>query len=216
MKIRYLANSCFVITADNGTKIITDPYTSGYRGCGYAEIRESADVVTVSHEDPAHANIKAIGGSPHIIRNLGDSRVGKITFKGISAYHDKIKGKERGEVVLFRFEVDGLGVCHLGDLGDVLSKDQICELGHIDVLFVPVGGASAIGPADAKAVCEGVRPGIAIPMHYRTDAGGFVFVDVTEFADMMPHVKRLECSELEVTENTLPKSTQVVILRRSL
>lgn len=90
-----------------------------------------------------------------------------IKIKGVTAYHDDEKGTKRGEVVLFRFTLDGVSFCHLGDLGHVLERDIIERLGKIDVLFVPVGNVFTIGPKDAWKVVSDIKPAVAIPMHYR-------------------------------------------------
>ncbi|HSB06306.1 MAG TPA: MBL fold metallo-hydrolase [Thermodesulfobacteriota bacterium] len=54
-------------------------------------------------------------------------------------FHDPSKGSERGENTVFTFNVDGLQICHLGDLGHVLNQNELAEIGTMDILFVPVG-----------------------------------------------------------------------------
>jgi L-ascorbate metabolism protein UlaG (beta-lactamase superfamily) len=90
-----------------------------------------------------------------------------IKIKGIRAFHDDESGTKRGEVVLFKFRVDGVTFCHLGDLGHVLSRTILEEIGRIDILFVPVGNVFTIGPKKAWRVISDIRPTVAVPMHYR-------------------------------------------------
>ena len=57
----------FLITADDGTKIITDPYATNER-LKYGDIKESADVVVVSHEHGDHNNVAAVKGKPEVVK----------------------------------------------------------------------------------------------------------------------------------------------------
>ena len=126
MNIRYLGHASFLITSDSGTKIITDPYVSALvagDGPGYAEIKETADIVTVSHDHGDHNNSAAIKGNPKVVR--GTTEIKGIKFMGIPTYHDEALGKQRGSNTIFRLEVDGVKVCHLGDMGHPRSDKQI-------------------------------------------------------------------------------------------
>ena len=93
MRIRYLGHACFVITSDTGTRIIIDPYTTG-ENLNYGEIRESADIVTVSHDHSDHNNVAAVRGNPEVVR--GTTKAKGIAFKGIPSFHDEAEGKQRG------------------------------------------------------------------------------------------------------------------------
>src|SRR4029078_12534118 len=63
----------------------------------------------------------------------------------------------------------GVHVCHLGDLGHLLTEEELSELGPIDVLLVPAGGNFTIGPAEAAEVVAQISPKIVIPMHFALD-----------------------------------------------
>ncbi|MBA7536686.1 hypothetical protein ES705_28950 [subsurface metagenome] len=141
MKIKWLGHSAFMVTSDTGIKILTDPYVTG-GDLRYGEIKESADIVTVSHNHTDHNNVAAVGGNPQVVK--GTARIKGIEFKGIPTYHDDAGGKKRGDNTMLCFEVDGVRVCHLGDLGHQLSDMQVAELGRIDILLIPVGGGAFI------------------------------------------------------------------------
>ncbi len=128
MKVKWLGHSSFLITSDNGTKIITDPYTPNER-LTYGEIKESADIVTVSHEHGDHNNVAAVGGNPEVVKET--TEIKGIKFSGVPAHHDDADGSKRGNIVIFRFEVDGIVVCHLSDLGHPLSTQQIKDIGKV-------------------------------------------------------------------------------------
>ncbi len=213
MNIKWLGHACFLITSDGGTRIITDPYESG-GGLSYGEITESADIVTVSHDHFDHNNISAIGGSPQVVK--GTVRAEGIEFKGIPSFHDESGGKQRGKNTIFCFAVDGVKICHLGDLGHRLSGEQAMGVGAVDVLLVPVGGTYTIGAAAATAVCEKLKPKVVIPMHYKTEKCDFPIAGVEDFLQGKPDVKRLDSSEVELKTDALPQSTEIVVLKPAL
>lgn len=87
MKIKWLGHACFMITSDSGTRIITDPYVTGGM-LSYGEIKESADIVTISHEYGDHNNAAAVQGSPEVVKGAVTVKSKGIEFKGILTYHD--------------------------------------------------------------------------------------------------------------------------------
>src|SRR3990170_2555364 len=90
---------------------------------------------------------------------------------GIRTYHDGEAGQARGENMVFSFEIDGVHICHLGDLGHLLTDEQVSELGHVDVLLVPVGGETTLTPTEPAEVVAQIGPKIVIPMHFAVDGG---------------------------------------------
>lgn len=215
MKIKYLGHSAFVITSDTGVKIITDPYETS-PALTYGEITESADVVTVSHGHTDHSNVTAVKGNPEVVRRVGRSRAKGIEFKGIAGYHDDAGGRVRGNNVIFCFELDGIKVCHLGDLGHQLDDKQLAEIGSVDILLIPVGGFYTINAQAATKVCDRLKPKIIIPMHYRTAKGFPEISGVDEFIKGKNNVTRQDSSEAEFKAGKLPASTQIMVLKPAL
>src|SRR4030042_2055382 len=117
MKVKLLGHASFLISSETGVKIITDPYPQG-SGLSYAPVNETADIVTVSHDHFDHNNISSVPGTPEVITGNGIKNVKGIQFKGMATHHDQSQGKERGANTIFCFSVDGIKLCHLGDLGD--------------------------------------------------------------------------------------------------
>ena len=213
MKIKWLGHACFMITSDTEVKIITDPYVTG-GGLSYGEIKESADIVTVSHEHDDHNNVAAVRGSPEVVR--GTARVKGIEFKGIPTYHDDSGGSQRGKNTIFCFTVDGIGVCHLGDLGHQLSDTQVAELGIVDILLIPVGGFFTIDAKVAGQVCDRLKPRVIIPMHYKNNKCAYPIAGVDEFLQGKEGVSRLDTSEVEFKQGELSASTQIIVLKPAL
>jgi L-ascorbate metabolism protein UlaG (beta-lactamase superfamily) len=213
MKIKWLAHASFLITTNSGTRIITDPYKTD-ESIRYGEIKETADIVTVSHGHNDHANVAAVRGSPQVVKASGTFK--NIKIRAVPAAHDNSNGSQRGANIIFCLEVDGISVCHCGDLGHQLTDAQIRGIGRVDVLMVPVGGFFTIDAAAATRVCEQLKPRIILPMHYKTDKVGLPIGGVEAFIKGKNNVTRAEGSEIEVSADKLPASARIVLLRPAL
>jgi len=161
---------------------VTDPHDG--KSIGIRPPKTKADVVLISHDHFDHNCLRAVEGRNTTVINRGtEIEKNGIRIKGITAYHDDEKGTKRGEVVLFKFTVDKVNYCHLGDLGHVLDGRIVEELGKIDLLFVPVGNVFTIGPKEAWRVVRDIRPTVAIPMHYRIGGLSLSIKPVDPFLD---------------------------------
>lgn len=164
--IKWSGHSCFTITNEKGTKIVTDPLVDGI---GYKVPNLYAQIVTVSHDHFDHNNLGAVKSNFTAIRERGQFNINGIKIKGTKTYHDPKGGSLRGENTVYTYDIDGVNVCHLGDLGHMLTKDQIKSIGKVDVLMIPVGGLYTIDGAEATKVVSQLNPKVVIPMHYKTD-----------------------------------------------
>jgi L-ascorbate metabolism protein UlaG (beta-lactamase superfamily) len=212
MKIKWLAHASFLITSQDGKKLITDPYNVG-NGLNYAPIVESADVVTRSHAHGDHNNTGAIKGNPVVLTEAGAQTIKGIPFKTIEAFHDEAGGSKRGKDLIFCFRVDGLDLCHLGDLGHRLDPQQLAAIGPVDLLFIPVGGFYTIDAVEAVVIACSLKPKIIFPMHYKTAKSDYPIAGVEAFLKGQKNVRRLDASEIELDRATLPAETEIVILK---
>ena len=167
MEISWFGHSCFQIVDSVGRSIITDPPAERV---GYDLPNVLADVVLISHDHYDHNNFEAIKGNPAVIRGPGEHTASGITFYGVRTLHDDKGGRLRGENTVYIFALDRMRVCHLGDLGHILSSDQIREIGSVDILMIPVGGVFTLDARGASEVVDQIRPRVIIPMHFKTDA----------------------------------------------
>jgi len=213
MNIKWLGHACFLITSDTGLKIITDPYFTG-GDLSYGQIKESADIVVVTHDHDDHNNVAAVQGNPKVVR--GTLEVKGIKFKAIPTYHDEAGGRWRGRNTIFCFEVDGMRLCHLGDLGHQLSDSQVAELGKIDILFIPVGGYYTIDAKLATQLCDRLKPKVVIPMHYKTAKCAYPITGVEEFLRGKKEINRLDGSQVELKPGRLPATTTIIVLKPAL
>jgi L-ascorbate metabolism protein UlaG (beta-lactamase superfamily) len=215
MKVKWLGHACFLITSKDGLRVITDPYAVG-GGINYSPIEETADVVVVSHGHDDHSNVFAVQGKPEVVRGDGIKTVKNIQFKGIAAYHDASQGKQRGPNTVFCFTIDDIKLCHLGDLGHVLSPEQVNEIGAVDIMFVPVGGFFTIDASAASQVCDQLKPKVVIPMHFKTPKCAYPIAGVEDFLKGKKNVRRVEGSEVEFEQKRFPVATEIVLLRPAL
>ncbi|MGI6702381.1 MAG: MBL fold metallo-hydrolase [Christensenellales bacterium] len=159
MKITWLGHSSFLLEESTGKKIVTDPYTVDFPDV-------SADAVTISHLHSDHNNYKGVGGNPAIFKELGAFEIPGIHISSALSSH----GGERGDNLIFMFRIDGVDLCHLGDIGERCNIALTEVIGEVDVLMVPVGGTYTIDAETAKEYVDKLMPDIVIPMHYKSEA----------------------------------------------
>jgi L-ascorbate metabolism protein UlaG (beta-lactamase superfamily) len=215
MRVKWFGHSCFLITSRGGLRVITDPYAVG-GGINYSPIKETADVVVVSHGHDDHSNVSAVQGKPEVVKGDGKKTARGIQFKGIATYHDASQGKRGGLNTVFCFTIDDIKLCHLGDLGHVLSPEQVSEIGAVDILLVPVGGFFTIDASEASEVCNQLKPKVIIPMHFKTPKCAYPIAGVEDFLRGKKDVRRVGGSEVDLEQENLPAATEIVLLRPAL
>ena len=192
MNITWYGHSCFKVESAEGS-VVFDPYAPGkVPGLELPEI--TADAVICSHGHGDHDYSAAV--------RLTGNRPG-FTVTQMKTYHDENKGKLRGDNLVTAVDTEGLRVVHLGDLGHLLSVEQVKELGKIDVLLIPVGGYYTIDAQLAALTVSVLKPRVTVPMHYRGKGFGFdVLTGVEEFTRLSGNVKVFDSNTLEIAPDT--------------
>lgn len=188
MKLTWYGHSCFLLESKDGS-VVFDPYAPGsVPGLELPEL--TADKTICSHKHSDHFY-------PQGVRLTG--REPALTVTQLPTFHDGKGGAQRGNNLIAVVAAEGLRVAHFGDIGHALSPEQLEELGHIDVMLVPVGGYYTIDAKQATALVQAVKPTVVIPMHYRGAGFGYdVIAPVEEFLALAGKVKRLETNVLEL------------------
>ncbi|EYE89801.1 beta-lactamase [Fervidicella metallireducens AeB] len=211
MKIKWLGHSCFKIKSDKGIRIVTDPFDDNV---GYKLPVVECDIVTTSHGHYDHNFIDCVKGNFEVIKKVGIFNVKDISITGIHTYHDEMGGTKRGDNIVYVMEVDGIRVCHLGDLGHVLTQSQINMIGKVDVLLIPVGGVYTINSEEAVEVVNQLKPSIVIPMHYKTPALKFNLDSVEGFLEKVHNVNSVNSQVMEIKKEDLNTGeTKVYVLK---
>lgn len=196
MEITWYGHSCFLIKDSKGRKLLTDPFDSSV---GYSNPNVVADVVTISHHHFDHNFTEGLPGTPNIVDKCGFFNICDIPITGIPSFHDKVKGAKRGENIIYIFEIDGFRLCHLGDLGHLLSEEDIEKIGKVDILFIPVGGNFTIDGNEAAIISKNIKSHIVIPMHYKTGVITFPIEGVENFITNMKSGERIEGHTLTIS-----------------
>ena len=208
MDINWLGHSCFRLRGKQAA-IITDPFPPDL---GYTLGKPTADIVTISHQHHSHSYDKGIDGEPKIINGPGEYEIKGVLIIGIATFHDANGGKEKGKNTVYLIEIDGITVCHLGDLGHVLTTEQVEEIDDVDVLLLPVGGGATINASTAAEVLRQIEPRVVIPMHYKTPVLKRELGPVDSFLKEMGIERPASQPKLSLNPSNLPLSTQVFLL----
>lgn len=214
MEISYLGHSSFKLKGKTAT-VVTDPYSPEATGLKFPKVE--ADIVTVSHDHQDHNQKDQVQGSPFVILGPGEYEVKNVSIFGISSFHDAKEGSERGQNTIYLMEMDGLRVCHLGDLGHRLSDRELEELNGVDILFIPVGGFYTIGPKEAGEVISQLEPKIIIPMHYNFPGlNQEIFGKMSTLEDFLKEMgeKGEFLPKLSLSREGLPTETKIIVLER--
>ncbi len=208
MEITWLGHSCFRIKGSYAV-VIADPYSPDL---GYSLGKPTASIVTVSHQHPGHSYVQGVGGEPRLVTGPGEYEIGGVLIIGMDTFHDKVRGRERGKNTVYLIEIDEVSVCHLGDLGHVLTAEAVEELGNVDVLLLPVGGESTINAPMAAEIVRQLEPKVVVPMHYKTQAISWELEPVDRFLKEIGAKQVNPQPKLSLTRSSLPDSTQVFLL----
>ncbi len=206
MEITWYGRACFRLKGKDAT-VITDPCPPS---TGFVAGKHDVELLTISHDHPDHTYTRSITAG------LTLTRPGEYEFSDLLVTGDPDLSRRRGRRVAgrehgLRVEIDGVHICHLGDLGHLLTDEQIHELGPVDVLLVPVGGETTLTPAEAAEVVAQIGPKIVIPMHF---ARRRRLEGPRRSGEVPPRdgVEPIRQPKAQVTTSSLPDETQVVVL----
>lgn len=219
VRIRWHGHACFEIVSGDGLSIVIDPHDGSSIGIKPPEVK--ADIVLISHNHFDHNAYRVVSkpSTQVVMAKKGEFQIGphnEIKVRGIMAYHDKYRGRRRGSVIMYKLTVDNLDILHMGDVGHILTAEQVSEVGSLDIALIPVGGTFTIGPEEAWRILEVLKPRIAIPMHYWIPGINLPLHSVDDFINRASEgwkVVRVDSNEVSVTKEALPPSPLVYVLK---
>jgi L-ascorbate metabolism protein UlaG (beta-lactamase superfamily) len=220
--IRWYGQSFFHITTTQGTRIVIDPHAIEQ----YPRNLVQADLVLISHPHVDHSTLTPITNRDKAKILYGVKVEGRtqlpipinekfrdVQITSVPCFHDNESGMQRGRNTAFVLEFDGLRVCHLGDLGHMLSERQLRAIGTVDVLMIPIGGIYTINGSEAKELVKQIKPTrYILPMHYGTRVYEDL-LDASEFIDGLKNVdKQLKTNEIDIDPTSKPPAEPRVVL----
>lgn len=217
MKIKWLGHSAFLLTESTGITVITDPFDPQFVGYGFSA--PAADIVTVSHGHDDHNYLAGVKNKKQVYDSLGKFEYeGRVHITGIQSFHDDAEGKKRGDNIIYKFGMDGVNICHMGDIGEPCSPELVERLLPVDVLMIPVGGNYTVDAEQAKEYVDRLMPQIVIPMHYKIKHCELDIDKADPFVGMFDHefveedVAELELDRVDFDENS---ETRLVVMKRT-
>ena len=209
MLIRWHGHSCFEICGEDGVTIVTDPHDG--KSIGIKQPVVAANIVLMSHDHFDHNCDRIVRGlDKRLVTKAGARSVLGIPILGVASWHDEAEGRKRGQNIIFGFEVDGMRLCHLGDLGQMLDADQIGKIGRADILFIPVGGTFTLDAGMAWKVAATLKPRVIVPMHFRIGGLSLSIAPVDGFLAMARKEQVVKVgNEVELSKEELPDQQEI-------
>jgi|ETNmetMinimDraft_26_1059896.scaffolds.fasta_scaffold01202_8 L-ascorbate metabolism protein UlaG (beta-lactamase superfamily) len=214
MKITWYGHAAFLIET-NGTRIIHDPYKSP--DCGsYAPIEDEADILVLSHDNETYHSCRSqVSGSPVEVHGEAiywyPETVNGITFTSYEVYEND---QGEGPNYMMTYEVEGLRISHLGDLGHPLNPFQMAGIRGTDILLALAGGPPTIKVDDLKDLVEELQPKITIPMHFKNEKIKLDIRPVEDYLDLHSEdqYERIGAATIEVAKENIGDYRPIVVL----
>ena len=116
-----------------------------------------ADYILVTHDHFDHSATQFVNLIPtEKILNIGY----------LIVPHDHHNGTKRGLNNLYLFNLSGMKVLHVGDLGCIPNQNILDLIAGVDVILAPINGFYTISAKELHEICEIIKPRIVIPVHY--------------------------------------------------
>ncbi len=212
MEITWYGLGCFRITERGYPAVITDPFDEDETGYTLPHARAEIVSLSTSLEDATKVNWKGFRGVQRTLASPGEYEIGGLFITGVNSYRDAKKGALRGENIIYIFEMNGLSVCHLGELGHVLNQSRIEAIGNVNVLLIPVGLQKGLTPSMASEVISLIEPNIIIPMDYHTPGLKAKRASVDRFLKEMGISSTTTEAVLKIASGKIPEATTVIVL----
>ena len=206
LQIRWHGHSCFEIT--NDITLVTDPHDG--KSIGIPAPCVTGDIILISHNHYDHNSVKTVekDGSK-VVTDERKRNISNVEIKGIESYHDKDLGAKRGKNIIYKFTMNEITFCHLGDLGHELDDDSVQKIGAVDILFIPIGGTFTVDDKQAWEIIKEINPKIIVPMHYKIGGLSLPIAGIDGFLEQNKFTVHHVGNEIDLEKEDLPEEPEV-------
>ena len=206
LQIRWHGHSCFEIT--NEITLVTDPHDG--KSIGIHAPNVTGDIVLVSHDHYDHNSVKSVEKEgAKIITDTRKRNIANVEIKGIESFHDECRGEKRGSNIIYKFTIEDITFCHMGDLGHDLDEETVQKIGDVDILFIPIGGTFTLDAKQAWRIIKKVKPKIAVPMHYKIGGLSLPITGIEPFLEQSKYEILKVGNEIDIEKEDLPEKLEV-------
>lgn len=207
LQIRWHGHACFEIT--NDVTLVTDPHDG--KSIGIPAPSATGDIILVSHDHYDHNSVKTVEkeGS-RVVTDERKRTISNVEIRGIESFHDECYGEKRGKNIIYKFTMNDITFCHLGDLGHELDEDTVQKIGgDVDILFIPIGGTFTVDAERAWNIINVIKPKIAIPMHYKIGGLSLPIAGIDPFLERNKYKVLKVGNEIDIEKEDLPRDPEV-------
>lgn len=147
MEIIWHGKTGFTLKNDEAT-IVIDPYKD-FSGL-------SGDFVLTALEENERSEV---AGATKVFDWPGEYEMKGIPIVAMLAHEgEKTEDNSPKETLVYFFDIDGIRVCHLGNLGHPLTSEMVKSMGDVDVLIINGDNESPLGIKKSEELIEAVEP----------------------------------------------------------
>lgn len=198
MEISYLGHASFLLKTRE-CKVVTDPFSPV---TGMVFPKTAADIVTVSHNKDDHNFFRGVQGEPMVF-----DWPGEFEKLGVRIFGFQSEDGNGEENVIFKFEMDGIHIVHLGNLGKTPDDKLVEAIGEADIVFIPCGGGDALDAKHAFETAKKLDASVVIPMHFGTDKLGAD--ESTQLAPVGEFLKAMGIETIQPLEKYVVKKDEI-------
>lgn len=212
VRLSFIGHSSFEIETAEGIRAVTDFN-------GYVSPDRLPQIVTMNNYHDSHFTDFVPDGVKHALRGwnpegglarhnikLRDLRVRNVPTN----LADAGGGKFANGNSIFVFETAGLCIAHISHLHHVLSKDQVRDLGRVDIAFTAIDGMWTMSHDELFEILGQITPMLIIPMHYGSLGGVDAFI---ARAEKKWKIRHHAGSSITMSFRDLPRQTEVLFLQ---
>ena len=206
LQIRWHGHACWEIT--NDVTLVTDPHDG--KSIGIPAPNVAGDIILVSHDHYDHNSVKSVEkDNSKVVLDERKRTINDIEIKGIESFHDEDQGAKRGKNIIYKFVVDDISFCHLGDLGHDLDDEAVQKIGQVDILFIPIGGTFTVDDKQAWDLVKKINPKIIVPMHYKIGGLSLPIAGIDSFLEGSIFTVSHVGNEIDIEKEDLPEEPEV-------